>query len=248
MNRYGLIGFPLSHSFSQRYFAKKFQEQGINDCVYENFPLEKIEDIIRLVAEMPDLKGLNVTIPYKEKVLPYLSDENDIVKEIGACNCIKLDGKNLIGYNTDAIGFEKSFVPHLQSNHAKALVLGEGGAAKAVVYVLTKLGIEYLTVVRRGTSNINKVLYADLPDDLIESHNIIVNTTPLGMYPNSNECPPINYDKLTSAHYLYDVVYNPDKTLFLQKGEEKGAATKNGYEMLVLQAEESWRIWNEQNS
>lgn len=243
MNRYGLIGYPLSHSFSENYFASKFLRERITGCVYQNFPLENIQAIYKLIEDNSDLKGLNVTIPYKEKILPFLTGSNEIVKAIGACNCIKIDDGQMYGFNTDAIGFEKSLIEHLRPYHTKALILGEGGAAKAVAYVFEKIGIEYLYVVRKGESGNGKILFNDVTDSLITSHSVIVNSTPLGMYPNIHECPPINYDVLTSTHYLYDLVYNPGKTLFLQKGEAKGAITKNGYEMLVLQAEESWKIW-----
>jgi shikimate dehydrogenase len=248
MNTYGLIGFPLSHSFSQHFFAEKFRREGIQDCTYDNFPLEKIEDVRHLIANRPDLKGINVTIPYKEKILTYLSASDEMVKAIGACNCIRVSDQQLIGYNTDAIGFEKSFVKFLRAHHTKALILGEGGAAKAVAYVFDKLGIAFTYVVRKGKSGPQKILFADLSDSLIQSHTVIINSTPLGMFPNINECPTINYDVLTPRHYLYDLVYNPAKTLFLQKGEEKGAVIQNGYEMLVIQAEESWRIWTEAHS
>jgi shikimate dehydrogenase len=245
MNRYGLIGFPLSHSFSENFFANKFRQEGITDCSYQNFPLENIGEIHKLIANTPDLKGLNVTIPYKERILPYLSHKNEVVQAIGACNCIKVEAGKLIGYNTDAIGFEKSLIKQLKPHHSKALILGEGGAAKAVAYVFEKLGIDYFYVVRKGESTQRKILFHELTDSMIISHPIIVNSTPLGMYPGIHEFPPINYDVLTSGHYLYDLIYNPAKTLFLQKGEEKGAAIKNGHEMLVVQAEESWRIWTE---
>ena len=245
MNRYGLIGYPLSHSFSEHYFANKFLLEGITDSVYQNFPIQDISDLEKLLLETPDLKGLNVTIPYKEKVLPFLTSSNEIVHSIGACNCIRIENHTLSGYNTDVIGFEKSLLPHLKPHHSKGLLLGEGGAAKAVAYVFEKLGIEFMNVVRKGTSGDRKILYSELDDSVIASHTIIVNSTPLGTYPNVLECPPINYEALGSKHYLYDLVYNPEKTLFLQKGEERGATIKNGYEMLVLQAEESWRIWNE---
>ncbi len=244
MRQYGLIGFPLSHSFSENYFANKFLREGITDCIYQNFPLRDIQDIHKLIDDHPHLKGLNVTIPYKEKIVPFLTQCNEIVTAIGACNCIRIDKSRLSGYNTDVIGFEKSFVSHLKPHHKKALILGEGGAAKAVAYVFDKLGMEYLYLVRKGRSENGKVLFEDVTDSLLESHKVIVNSTPLGTFPNVHECPPINYDVLTSQHYLYDLVYNPEKTLFLQKGEERGAAIKNGYEMFVLQAEESWKIWN----
>lgn len=243
MNRYGLIGFPLSHSFSENYFADKFQKEGIKDCIYQNFPLENISKVEKLLADTPDLKGLNITIPYKEKIIPYLTDSNEIVKDIGACNCIKVNGWQLKGFNTDAIGFEKSLLKHLEAHHAKALILGQGGAAKAVAYVFNKLGIEYLYVVRRGETNENTILIKELTDKIISSHTVIVNCTPLGMYPNVDECPSINYNVITDKHYFYDLIYNPETTLFLKKGQEKGARIKNGHEMLVIQAEESWRIW-----
>lgn len=244
MNRYGLIGYPLSHSFSEQYFANKFLLEGITDSIYQNFPIRDISDLEKLLIEVPNLKGLNVTIPYKEKVVPFLNSANDIVTSIGACNCIRIENQSLFGYNTDAVGFEKSLLQHLKPYHSRGLILGEGGAAKAVAYVFEKLGIEYLNIVRKGTSGDRKILYNDLTDSLIASHTVIVNSTPLGTYPNVLECPAINYAALGPKHYLYDLVYNPEKTLFLQKGEERGATIKNGYEMLVLQAEESWKIWS----
>lgn len=245
MKRYGLIGFPLSHSFSQGYFAKKFHSEGIVNVEYRNYPLEDIGALERLVNETPDLMGLNVTIPYKEKVLPFLHESNDIVRAVGACNCIRIHDGRLAGFNTDVIGFEQSLVTQLKSYHDKALILGEGGAAKAVAHVLERLGIAYKSVVRRGVSMGNRVLLEDVTDALIASHTLIINSTPVGMYPKTDECPAINYQMLSPRHFLYDLVYNPEKTLFLERGEQKGAAIKNGYEMLVLQAEESWRIWNE---
>ena len=243
MNQYGLIGFPLSHSFSENYFANKFRNEGITDSIYRNFPLENISEVSKLLTGTPDLKGLNITIPYKEKIIPYLTVRNEIVNDTGACNCLKVEGLVVKGFNTDTVGFEKSLQRHLESHHRKALILGQGGAAKAVAYVFNKLAIEYLYVVRRGESNANTILITELNDSIISSHTVIVNCTPLGMYPHVDECPLINYNVLTDKHYLYDLIYNPEKTLFLQKGEEKGATIKNGYEMLVIQAEESWRIW-----
>ena len=245
MKKYGLIGFPLSHSFSQNYFANKFRSEGIVDVEYRNYPLEDIGGLERLLNETPDLLGLNVTIPYKEKVLPFLHESNDIVKAVGACNCIRIRDGMLFGFNTDVIGFEKSLQTQLKSHHDKALILGEGGAAKAVAHVLERLGIQYKYVVRRGVSIGKRILHEDLTDELIAYHFLIINSTPVGMYPKTDECPAINYDALSPKHFLYDLVYNPEKTLFLSRGEQRGAAIKNGYEMLILQAEESWRIWNE---
>ncbi|RTL59174.1 MAG: shikimate dehydrogenase [Sphingobacteriales bacterium] len=243
MKVYGLIGYPLSHSFSKKYFTEKFQRETITDCVYENFPLENIEQLKEVLAN-PGLQGLNVTIPYKEQVIPFLNEQNDVVKATGACNCIKIEKGKRKGFNTDVVGFEKSLKQFLQPHHNKALIFGTGGAAKAVEYVLQKLGIDYLFVSRKkGTAK--TISYHELKVEILQQHLLLINTTPLGMYPKVDECPDIAYDYLTPRHHLYDLVYNPEKTLFLQKGEAKGATIQNGYEMLLLQAEESWRIWNE---
>ena len=241
MNRYGLIGFPLSHSFSGRYFADKFSREGIRDCIYELFPLEDIASFPTLWESLPDLKGLNVTIPYKEKVIPFLTELSEVVRKTGACNCIKKTGKGLTGYNTDVTGFETVLLRKLQPRHKTALVLGTGGAAKAVKYVLEKNGISFLSVSRsQGNGNI---AYTDLDNSLIREHLLIINTTPLGMYPQTSEAPPIPYEALTARHFLFDLIYNPVNTLFLERGEAKGAFIQNGEDMLAIQAEESWRIW-----
>ena len=243
MRQYGLIGYPLSHSFSQKYFTEKFQREGIAGCVYENFPLAGIDEFAALVQQHPDLHGLNVTIPYKEKVIPFLTAQSDVVKTIGACNCIRIENGGLTGHNTDVVGFEESLRPLLQPHHTKALVLGTGGAAKAVHYVLNKLGISFIEVSRTPATT-RQLSYQQIDETVIREHPVIINTSPLGMYPKVDECPPLPYQALTSKHYLFDLVYNPAKTLFLQKGEERGAAIKNGHDMLIIQAEESWRIWN----
>jgi len=243
MRRYGLIGYPLSHSFSQKYFTEKFQREQIADCVYENFPLADISEFSALIQQHDDLCGLNVTIPYKEKVIPFLTEQSDVVKATGACNCIKINNGRLAGYNTDVIGFENSLKPLLQPHHTKALVLGTGGAAKAVHYVLNKLGIAF-TEVSRTPSKAAQIAYDKIGEASISEYQLIINTSPVGMYPKVDECPPLPYQFLTSKHYLYDLVYNPAKTLFLQKGEAQGAAVKNGHDMLIIQAEEGWRIWN----
>jgi shikimate dehydrogenase len=246
MKRYGLIGYPLSHSFSQKYFTVKFQQEQIQDCVYENFPIPGIGEFPELLKQHTDLLGLNVTIPYKEKVLPYLSEQSDVVKAIGACNCIKIRNGRLTGYNTDVTGFENSLRPLLQPFHTRALVLGTGGAAKAVHYVLEKLGITFLEVSRTPATP-RQISYEAIGEKEIEEHLLIINTSPVGMYPKTEECPPLPYQALTGKHYLFDLVYNPSKTLFLQKGEARGAAIKNGHDMLIIQAEESWKIWGEGN-
>jgi shikimate dehydrogenase len=242
MRRFGLIGFPLSHSFSQKFFTEKFQREHIPGCVYENFPLADIEELTGILQKHPDLEGLNVTIPYKEKVTPFLASQNEVVTAIGACNCIKVIQGSLHGFNTDVTGFEMALEKLLQPFHKKALVLGTGGAAKAVHYVLKKRGIEYVEVSRQPRGE-RQIAYADT-DEVLHDHLLVVNTTPLGMYPAIDEFPPIAYDMLTPRHFLFDLTYNPPMTSFLRKGDEKGAVVKNGSEMLVIQAEESWRIWN----
>ena len=241
MKRYGLIGRTLKHSFSKTYFTNKFEASGITDSVYENFELKTINEFPLLFSTYPDLKGLNVTIPYKEEVLPYLTGMNEVVKEIGACNCIRIDGETLIGYNTDVVGFRCSLEPKLKPHHTKALILGTGGAAKAIQYVMKQLGIQYKTVSRSKTEN--TLSYNELDQDILANHPLIINTTPLGMYPNVESAPAIPYRFISPEHFLYDIVYNPEKTVFLQEGENRGAQICNGYEMLIGQAEESWRIW-----
>lgn len=244
MRTFGIIGFPLSHSFSQRYFTEKFEKEGIKDAVFKNFSIENIEALKDVLQNNPALKGLAVTIPYKKAVLPYLSHATDTVQEMGACNCIKISNDKLFGYNTDVIGFEESFVKYLENFHSKALILGTGGAAAAIEFVLKKLRIDYRFVSRTASAERNIFSYEDLNDDVMKEYNIIINCTPLGTYPKVDECPAIPYDLLTSNHYLFDLVYNPSKTKFLQQGEAKGATIQNGYEMLVIQAEENWNIWN----
>lgn len=217
MRLFGLIGYPLSHSFSKKYFTEKFAREGIAGCAYELFPLTTINELEHLLSAHPQLQGLNVTIPYKQQVLPYLHSREGIPEGMGACNCIRISEGRLYGFNTDTTGFEKSFSPFLRSWHQKALVLGNGGAALAVVHVLKKLGIPY-QVVSRQLHEGSALTYADLTRETIEEHTVIINTTPLGTYPNIHECPPIPYDHITPRHFLYDLVYNPEKTLFLQKG------------------------------
>lgn len=239
---FGLIGYPLSHSFSKHYFTQKFQREGIADCVYELFPIEQIELFPELVSDHPDFKGLNVTIPYKEKVLPYLSELSEAVKEIGACNCIKIQNGTLIAYNTDVVGFEESLKPLLKSHHTKALVLGTGGAAKAVVWVLKKLGIEYSYVSRRSGEGV--LSYDQINEEMLHRYPLIINTTPLGMQPNTDTKPSLPYEAISSEHLCYDLVYNPVTTSFLAEADKRGATIKNGQEMLELQAEAAWAIWN----
>jgi len=240
---FGLIGFPLGHSFSKKFFAEKFSREGITDAVYENFPVPDINDFPKLLEEQQDLRGINVTIPYKEAVMPFLDDYNDIVAATGACNCIKISSGKLIGYNTDVIGFRKSLEIQLLPHHSKALILGYGGAAKAVAYALQLLGINFTYVTRRPVGEKNGMLFNELDAATILEHTLIINTTPVGTYPNTDACPAIPYESVTPQHYLFDLIYNPEETLFLKKGKQQGAVTQNGLPMLILQAEESWNIW-----
>lgn len=242
MKQYGLIGYPLSHSFSKDYFTRKFLAEGIRDCRYDTFPIPAIEELPALLSEHPDLCGFNVTIPYKEKVIPFLTELSDVVRQTGACNCVRIHRGKRIGYNTDVTGFEQSLRQAFPELPAQALVLGTGGAAKAVHYVLQQLNIPFLKVSRSSGPGV--LSYAELTPGHLRSHLLIVNTTPLGMSPHTDFAPPIPYGELTAGHCLFDLIYNPDRTLFLAKGAERGARIKNGLDMLVIQAEESWKIWN----
>jgi shikimate dehydrogenase len=215
----------------------------LTDCRFENFPIPSINNLKQVIRENPELRGLAITIPYKQLILPFLDSVSTIPEGINACNCVKITGGKLTGYNTDHTGFEKSFAPLLASRHKKALVLGNGGATAAVVFVLKKLGIEHAIVSRKLREG-STLTYPSLTPDIMLSHTVIINTTPLGMYPAVDEAPSIPYELITPDHYLYDLIYNPEKTTFLKKGEERGATIKNGADMLKIQAEENWRIWN----
>ena len=243
MKIYGLIGFPLSHSFSAGYFKKKFEKENIKDSEYRNFEIPSIDKLPEIIKANPNLIGLNVTIPYKEQVLPYLDELDEAAKEIGAVNTIRFtkNGK-LKGYNTDYYGFQKALNPLLQSNHKKALILGTGGASKAVAYALNQLGIKFKYVSRTSTGN--SIVYSHINSATFEEYKIIINCTPLGTSQNTNECPEIPYQYFTSDHIAFDLIYNPAETLFLQQAKEQGAIVKNGIEMLVFQAEKAWGIWN----
>lgn len=260
-NRLTIIGFPLGHSFSSRYFAQKFEREGISGWSYDNSPIENIDLLPQLLANDSTIRGFNVTIPYKQDVLRYLNDISPEAKEIGAVNCVKVCGctgssssspssseesvaqKKLIGYNTDAYGFELSLIELIGASRPKAIVLGTGGASKAVCYVLKKLGIKFIQVSRKATAS--AIDYASLTDEIITSHLLIINTTPLGMYPKTDAAADINYKAITSAHFLYDLVYNPSDTLFIRNGRRAHALVKSGYKMLVLQAEKGWQIFSE---
>jgi shikimate dehydrogenase len=242
MPKLGLIGYPLSHSFSPGYFADKFEKEQISAWQYDAYPIPDIADFPKLWKDIPDLVGLNVTIPYKQLVIPYLDELDETAAKIGAVNTIKKVGNKLIGYNTDAFGFEASLLELLGKNKVqKALILGTGGASKAVEYVLSKHNIAYQFVSR--TAKEGRLIYDEVNADILTFHQLIVNTTPLGMYPNIDNCPKLDYNHISMKHYLLDLVYNPSKTLFLKQGEERGAATMNGLMMLHQQAEEAWRIF-----
>jgi shikimate dehydrogenase len=245
MGQYGLIGFPLKHSFSKAYFNDKFKAENI-DAEYVNFEIPSIGDFKSIVKDHPQLAGLNVTIPYKEQVIPLLDELSENAKLIGAVNVIKFirnKGKlRLVGYNSDIIGFKKSIEPLLQTYHQQALILGTGGSAKAVFYGLKQLNISATYVSRKKSSG--KILtYQDLTPEIMAANKLIVNCTPVGMWPNVDECPDIPYSCLTGEHLLYDLLYNPNETLFMKNGEEHGATVKNGLEMLLLQAFASWDFW-----
>jgi shikimate dehydrogenase len=242
MRRFGLIGYPLSHSFSKKYFSEKFLREGIVDCEYENFPIPAITDFRKILSVNRGIEGLNVTIPYKQSVIQYL-DHYIHTLPIAACNCIKIRDGISTGYNTDIIAFEKSLLTELKPRHQNALILGNGGSAQAVQYVLRKLGI-FFKIVSRQIHDGAELVYEDLDEEVIRQYPLIINTTPLGMYPHIGDFPRIPYQHIGSNHYLYDLVYNPGKTLFLQKGEEMGATIRNGADMLIIQAEASWKIWN----
>ncbi len=238
---YGLIGYPLGHSFSANFFNKKFADEDIDE-EYRLFPLENIGELTGLLSEHPDLKGLNVTIPYKSKVIPYLNSLDEDAEKIGAVNVIKIDPSgSLKGYNTDAVGFRQSLRPLLHPNIREALVLGTGGASKAVAHVLEQLGISPLKVSRHPSEG--EISYAEITPELIAGHRLIVNTTPLGMWPKTDEAPDIPYHLLTPHHVCYDLVYNPETTEFMRRAAKYGAVTKNGLEMLHLQALAAWDIW-----
>lgn len=244
MRLFGLIGFPLSHSFSKQYFDLKFEKEQITNCQFQNFSISHISEIKNILNNFPELAGLAVTIPYKKKVIQFLDEATDDVKKIVACNCIKIDGGKLIGYNTDIVGFETSLKKKLSPHHQKALILGSGGAAAAVEYVLNKMHIPSLFVSREVFGKHKTISYASINKEILTDYTLIVNATPVGTFPNVDECPAIPYHLLNNKNHLFDLIYNPDKTLFLQKGEEYGCIIQNGFDMLTIQAEENWRIWN----
>lgn len=244
MNKLGLLGKNISYSFSKAYFKKKFEDENINNTTYENFDIESIDLLPSILKNTKGLKGLNVTIPYKEDVIPFLDKVNKKAKAIGAVNTIKITKKGkLVGYNTDCYGFKKSLKPALKPHHKKALILGTGGASKAIAYSLKELGIEYSYVSRTASKNV-QFTYNALTEAIVKEHQIIINCTPLGTFPNVNDCPNIPYQGITKKHILFDLIYNPEQTKFLNHGKTKNATTINGLNMLKFQAEKAWSIWN----
>lgn len=257
MRRFGLIGYPLSHSFSQKYFTEKFRKENISDAAYELFPLKSIEELPSLLEAHPSLCGLNVTIPYKEAIIPFLHELDETAAAAGAVNTIRITPNpsalslskrptpNLTGYNTDVHGFRQSIKPFLEMHHERALILGTGGSSKAVHYVLKQIGIDCYFASRNPGGREKHFSYEEINRYVIQAFPLIINTTPQGMHPNVNEFPPIPYEHITTRHLLYDLVYNPGETEFLKKGKQQGAVVINGLSMLYAQAEKAWEIWND---
>lgn len=248
MKTFGLIGHRLGYSFSRKFFSEKFETEGLLEHEYLNFELDSIAEFPGVFEKYPDISGLNCTIPYKQQIMAYLDEIDAEASEIGAVNTVKIlrqgDSIKLVGYNTDVYGFENSLKPMLSEKHKKALILGTGGASKAVQFVLQKLGIEYVFASTKEYSGTNVIRYVDIDEALMKECLVIVNCTPLGTFPNTDNCADIPYQFITADHVLYDLVYNPEETLFMKKGKAQGASVKNGLEMLHLQAIRAWEIWN----
>lgn len=243
--KFGLIGKNISYSFSRKYFTEKFEKENLNNLTYRNFDLPEIEEFPFIVYHKEEeFGGFNVTTPYKESIQKYLTDTDPVAQEIGAVNTIKITKDNeLIGYNTDTYGFESAIKPLLKAHHEKALILGTGGASKAIAYVLKNLNIEFIFVSRKPTEE-NQISYDSVSKEIIETHQLIINCTPVGTYPNIEESPDLAFQYLTKTHILFDLIYNPDQTKFLSEGKKQEATIINGYKMLEFQAEKSWEIWN----
>ena len=242
---FGLLGKNISYSFSRGYFTEKFEKLKLNKYKYLNFDIQQIKDFPSIIGEEKNLRGINVTIPYKEEIIPFLDKLDETAKNIGAVNTIKFTKRgNLKGYNSDVVGFENSIKPLLKRHHKRALILGTGGASKAIAFALNKNSIKF-KFVSRNPEGKKEISYYSLSEETLLKYTVIINCTPLGTFPEIEKCPDIPYQFITDAHLLYDLIYNPEVSTFLSKGKEKGAIIKNGFEMLQLQAEESWRIWNE---
>jgi shikimate dehydrogenase len=248
MKTFGLIGYPLGHSFSKKFFSEKFEKEGLNDHQYLNFEIDSIARFPSIFDQHEQIIGLNCTIPYKQQIMQFLNEIDVEAEKVGAVNTIKVvqtnEGMRLKGYNTDVIGFERSLSPMLKEHHKKAIVLGTGGASKAVKYVLQKLGIEFVSASIEEQLFDNEIRYEEIDEAMIATRQVIINATPLGTYPKVDQCPPLPYHAIGPKHVLFDLVYNPEKTLFMKKGSEQGAQCKNGLEMLHEQAKAAWEIWN----
>ena len=242
-NRFGLVGRNISYSFSRGYFTRKFGDMGLRGYSYENFDLPLLDDFPRVLKENPDLRGLNVTIPYKEAIIPYLDSVSPEAAQIGAINTIKITEGQLTGFNTDIYGFREAIAPFMRRGHTKALILGTGGASKAVKYVLEHMGL-VVTLVSRNPGQ-GMLAYADIGEKVLREHPVLINATPLGTHPNITDKPPLPYAFIGNHHLLFDLIYNPEKTAFLLEGESRGAQISNGLRMLELQAEKAWEIWNQ---
>ncbi|WP_423998641.1 shikimate dehydrogenase family protein [Maribacter sp. IgM3_T14_3] len=240
---YGLIGKDISYSFSRGYFKKKFEDMGLDNCSYQNFDLQSISEFPTIFKKAENVQGLNITIPYKEEIMAFLDDIDIAAKKIGAVNTIKFSKNGIIGFNTDAYGFQKSLEPHLKKHHKKALILGTGGASKAVAFILEELGVTFSFVSRSGKND--GYTYNELTDDIIAEYTLIINCSPVGTFPKIEEKPAIPYSKISEAHLLFDLIYNPEETAFLSAGKANGASICNGHRMLEFQAEKSWEIWNQ---
>ncbi len=250
MRTFGLLGYALTHSFSKKYFTEKFMVGKITDARYELFPIKNIQEFPALLKHEPDLSGLNVTIPYKEQIIPFLDELDETAKAVGAVNCIRVQRHPnketptlLKGYNTDVYGFQQSIKPFLEQHHQRALILGTGGASKAVAYVLKQIGLDVCKVSRVNGNIPGQVTYSELNKNIVDSYTLIINTSPLGTFPETEAAPAIPYEYLSPRHFLYDLVYNPEETLFLKKGKQYGAQTMNGLTMLKLQADKAWEIF-----
>ena len=248
MKTYGLIGYRLGYSFSKGFFTEKFEKENLQEHEYVNFELDSIDEFPGIFEKNDHIAGLNCTIPYKQQIMPFLDEIDEEAATVGAINTVKIirseDGVKLKGFNTDIYGFENSLKPMLNEKHKKALILGTGGASKAIKYILKKLGLTYVSASIEETLNESEIRYEDINEELLKEYLVVINATPLGTFPKVDNCANIPYEFLTSDHVLFDLVYNPEETLFMKKGKAQGAAVKNGLEMLHLQAIKAWEIWN----
>lgn len=248
MKTYGLIGYRLGYSFSKGFFTEKFEKENLQEHEYVNFELDTIDEFPGIFEKNDHIAGLNCTIPYKQQIMPFLDEIDEEAATVGAINTVKIirseDGVKLKGFNTDIYGFENSLKPMLSEKHKKALILGTGGASKAIKYILKKLGLSYISASIEETLNDGEIRYEDINEDLLKEYLVVINATPLGTFPKVDNCANIPYEFLTADHVLFDLVYNPEETLFMKKGKAQGAAVKNGLEMLHLQAIKAWEIWN----